>query len=200
VTKTRCFIAIALTDHAREELDRLQGRLRDILPPNTVRWTVPKNIHLTLHFLGDVAQDRLDDIRRTLRDMAANHNPFSLNLSNLGCFPNPRRPRIVWIGLSGETDLLVSLQRGLGEQLKKAIGFQPDTRPYSPHLTIGRVKKGIPQPQLRQLGQSLEHEIQGVGQLALLPVEGIHLIRSDLKPDGPVYTSLAYGKLGRPLK
>ena len=194
MTKIRCFIAIALADHARAELDRLQGRLRETLPPNTVRWTSPKNIHLTLHFLGDVAEDRLDDIRRTLSDMATSHTPFSLNLSNLGCFPNIRRPRIVWVGLSGETDLLVSLHRELGGRLKRAIGFQPESRPYAPHLTIGRVKKGIAQQQLRQLGQSLEHEIQGVGHLALLPVEGVHFIRSDLKPDGPVYTTLAHVK------
>ncbi len=192
----RSFIAIELPDHARTELTRLQDRLRDIAPPKTVRWTAPKNIHLTLHFLGDVPVHQVEEASHTVRDVGAAHIPFSLKLSNLGCFPNTRRPRIVWVGLSGETEALVQLQRDLGERLNQAIGFQPESRPYSPHLTIGRVDRGIAQQRLMALGQLLEQEIPGVGELAVLPVQGIHLIRSDLKPGGPVYTSLAHAKLG----
>jgi 2'-5' RNA ligase len=141
---------------------------------------------LTLHFLGDVPEDRLDNVSAAVSAVATLHMPFSLRLSNLGCFPSPRKPRIVWVGLSGSTDILVPLQRELGQQLKKAIDFQPESRPYSPHLTIGRVKKGIPQKGLRELGQALEKEIPRVGEVAPLPVDAIHLIRSDLRPDGPV--------------
>jgi 2'-5' RNA ligase len=192
----RSFIAAQLSDHARTELSRLQEHLKALIPHNTVRWTVPKNIHLTLHFLGDLPEDRLPDVSRSLHGVATSHRPFFLHLSNLGCFPNPRRPRIVWVGLSGETDLLVAIQRDLGELLNKAIGFEPESRPYSPHLTIGRVKKGIPQKGLRDLGQALEKEMPRVGEVAPLPVDAIHLIRSDLRPDGPVYSTLASGKLG----
>jgi 2'-5' RNA ligase len=195
MTSIRSFIAIELSDHARSELKRLQDRLRDIAPPKTVRWTTPKNIHLTLHFLGDLPLDHAEKVSHTLRDVAVAHAPFTLNLSNLGCFPSTRRPRIVWVGLSGETEALVNLHRELGERLKQGIGFQPESRPYSPHLTIGRVNKGVSQRGLSALGQLLENEIPRVGELAVLPVQGIHFIRSDLKPDGPVYTSLAHGNL-----
>jgi 2'-5' RNA ligase len=196
VTTIRCFIAIELTDQARAEIARLQGRLKEVIPHNTVRWTASRNIHLTLHFLGDVAEDHLDKVSRAVSAVATAHTPFSLHLSNLGCFPNPFKARIVWVGLSGETDLLVALQRELGQQLNNAIGFQPDSRQYSPHLTIGRVKKGIPKPRMRELGHLLEQEMQRVGQVAPLPVDGIHFIRSDLKPDGPVYTTLAHAEFG----
>jgi 2'-5' RNA ligase len=195
LTTIRAFIAIELSAEAGEKITQVQSRLKGVSPPHTVRWTVPQNIHLTLHFLGDVAVDGLEDTARALGAAASTCAPFSLALSGLGCFPNTRRPRIVWVGVSGQTDMLIDLHRTLGRQLQQRIGFQPESRPYSPHLTIGRVKKGIPQRRLSQWGQALEQEIPRVGKLVDLPVEKIHLIQSDLKPDGPVYTSLAHGTL-----
>ena len=195
MTTIRSFIAIELSDEARKKIAQLQSRLKSLAPPNTVRWTVPQNIHLTLHFLGDVAVDDLEKVARAVGAAASTCPVFSLNLSNLGCFPNTHRPRIVWVGVAGEADTLTALHQTLGEQLQRQIGFQPEARPYSPHLTIGRAKKGIPQRRLKQLGQMLEQEMPQVGQLVKLPVTEIQLIQSDLKPDGPVYTPLARGKL-----
>jgi 2'-5' RNA ligase len=196
VPTIRSFIAIQLSDQARSELTLLQDRLKELIPPNAVRWTAPKNIHLTLHFLGDLAVDHLEVVSSTIRNVAAAHNPFSLSLSTLGCFPDIRRPRIVWVGLSGETEPLRGVHGRLARELREEIGFQPESRPYSPHLTIGRSKKGVTNYQLRALGQALEPQIPRVGRLAALRVDRIHLIQSVLKPDGPVYTSLAHGKLG----
>jgi 2'-5' RNA ligase len=193
----RSFVAIELSEEARTELARLQSRLEEASSPKTVRWTDPKNLHLTLHFLGDVTEDHLENVGRAIRDEAAAHAPFSLDISNLGCFPNARRPRIVWVGLTGHTDQLITLQSHLGVRLKKEIGFEPDSRTYSPHLTIGRVKKGVTQSRLGALGEILEKQIPRVGRLATLPVNQIHYIRSDLKPDGPIYTSLAKARLGQ---
>ena len=197
MTTIRSFIAIELSDEARIKIAQLQSHLKGVSPANTVRWTVPQNIHLTLHFLGDVAVDDLEEVARAVGAAAAGCPVFSLNLSNLGCFPNTRRPRIMWVGVLGETDTLTKLHQTLGEQLHQRIGFQPESRPYSPHLTIGRVKNGIPRRRLDQLGQMLEQEIPAVGQLAELPVTEIQLIQSDLKANGPVYTPLARGKFHR---
>ena len=195
MTTVRVFTAIELSDEAGAQLTRLQSRLKGIAPPHTVRWTAPQNIHLTLHFLGDVATSHLEDAARAIGAAAAECPPFQLNLSNLGCFPNARRPRIVWVGVAGEVEILAELYKNLGGQLQQRIGFTPETRPYAPHLTIGRVKKGIPQRRLDQLGQMLAQEMPTVGHLVELPVTDLHLIQSDLKPDGPVYTSLARVKL-----
>jgi 2'-5' RNA ligase len=192
----RSFIAIELSEESRTELARLQSRLKEASPPKAIRWTDPKNVHLTLHFLGDLAEDQLENVSRTVSDAAAPHTPFSLSLSSLGCFPNLRRARIVWVGITGDTDRLVALQSDLGDRLKKGIGFEPESRTYSPHLTIGRVKKGLTQNPLRELGQILEQQIPRVGRLATLPVDLIKFIRSVLKPDCPVYTSMAKAPRG----
>jgi 2'-5' RNA ligase len=191
----RLFIAIELTDQARAKITELQSRLKSLSPPYAVRWTVPQNIHLTLHFLGNVAADDLEEVAGAVGAAAATCSSFLLNLSNLGCFPNTRRPRIVWIGVSGDTKMLTTLHLALAEQLRQRIGFQPEARPYAPHLTIGRVKEGIAQRKLEQLGQVLTQEIPQVGQLVNLPAHEIILMQSDLKSTGPVYTPLARGKL-----
>ncbi len=194
-SRVRCFIALELSDEARAELARLQAQLQALAPSNAVRWTPPNNIHLTLHFLGDVSPDYLETVARTVRDVAALMPSFSLSLSGLGCFPNLRRPRIVWVGICGEKEELLRLHRQLGTQLKQAVGFEPESRPYSPHLTIGRVKKGISPHRLQQLGQVLSRETAGVGELAVLRVDSVHFIRSDLTPGGPHYTPIAHGSL-----
>ncbi len=192
MTTIRSFIAIELSDEARIALTDLQSRLRTIVPANTVRWTAPQNIHLTLHFLGNITPNDVAKVTEILQTTAPAYPPFSLELTGLGCFPDMRRPRVVWVGVTGETTWLVKLHRALGQQLK-VIDFTPEARPYSPHLTLGRVKKGISQRYLTQLGQVLEREQPEVGQLARLEITEISLIKSELKPGGPVYIPLARG-------
>jgi 2'-5' RNA ligase len=195
MTTIRSFIAIELSDEVRTVLTDLQSRLKAIVPPNTVRWTAPQNVHLTLHFLGHMAADDVSKVTNVLPVVTSSVSPFSLTLQGLGCFPNPRRPSIVWVGISGEIETLVKLYHELGEMLKQSIGFEPEKRPYSPHLTIGRVKKGIPPRRLNQLRQALEQEQANVGQLTALKVTEISLIKSELTPTGPIYTPLARGLL-----
>ena len=195
MTTIRSFIAIELSDQARAGLTDLQNQLKTIVPPNTVRWTAPQNVHLTLHFLGNVTASDIDEVAHALQTVTSHAPPFALRLEGLGCFPNTRRPRIVWVGVSGETETLDRLYHDLGKKLKQGIGFEPDKRPYSPHLTIGRVKKGVPPRRLSQLGQAIEQEQTNVGQLAALEVAEIGLIKSELTPTGSIYTSLARGLL-----
>jgi 2'-5' RNA ligase len=187
----RAFIAIELSEEAQTALTNLQNRLKGVVPPQTVRWTAPESIHLTLHFLGNVAAHDIEKITEALRLAASACPPMSLTLGNLGCFPNTRRPRIVWTGVGGETQQLIKLHRELGDRLKGIGGFTPETRPYSAHLTIGRVKDNLPPSQLAQLGEAIERKQGQVGELADLWVTEISLMQSDLKPTGPVYTQLA---------
>jgi 2'-5' RNA ligase len=187
----RAFIALELSTETQTALAELQQRLKMVVPPQSVRWTAPENIHLTLHFLGDVTADEVSKISDLLRAAASTCSPFTLTLGGLGCFPNTRRPRIVWTGVSGQVEMLTKLHRKLGEGLKTEVGFTPEARPYAPHLTLGRVKDGLPQRQLSQLGQLLEQTQPQVRQVAALDVAEIYLMQSDLKPTGPVYTQLA---------
>ena len=186
----RSFIAIELSDEARAVLADLENRLKAVAPAQAMRWAPPESIHLTLHFLGDVAADDVEKITELIQLAALPYPPFDLSVGKLGCFPNTRRPRIIWAGVSGQTETLLSLHQNLGEKLKE-IGFTPEARPYAPHLTVGRVKDGLSQRQLTQLGQMLEREQSKVGQLATLPVTEISLMKSELKPAGAVYTRLA---------
>jgi 2'-5' RNA ligase len=185
----RSFIAIELSDEARSVLADLQNRLKAVVPPKTVRWTAPQNIHLTLHFLGEVEVNEVEQVSQAVKTAASNCRPFSLTLTGLGCFPNTRRPRIVWVGVRDKTETLVALHQNLGEGLN-VINFKPEDRPYSPHLTIGRVKNGLPRRQLTQLGEVLDQEIRLIGELATLNVAELSLIKSELTPSGPVYTPL----------
>ncbi len=197
MTTIRAFIAIDLSAEARAAVADLQNRLKGRLVPRTVRWTAPPNMHLTLHFLGNVVPDSLEDIEAALARTAAVHAPFRLDLVGLGCFPNARRPRVVWVGIGGQTEALVAMQHTLGQQLKQATGFTPESRPYAPHLTIGRVKKGLPSRKLSQVGQLITQEQPRVKRLARLPVGNISLVQSDLTPTGPIYTTLARQSLER---
>ena len=191
----RTFIAIELSTEARAALTNLQSRLKTVVPPRSVRWSTAQNIHLTLHFLGNIEPGEIDTVAEAVRASALTCRTFEFTLGHLGCFPTIKRPRVIWVGVLGNTDTLVALHRDLGGRLKEAIGFSPDTRPYSPHLTLGRVSKGIPSRHLKQLAQVLQQEQAGVGQLAQLQVTEIALIKSELKPAGPVYTPLSRGKL-----
>lgn len=190
----RSFIAIELSDEARTALAKLQNRLKTIVPTQTVRWTAPENIHLTLHFLGNIEASQVDPVKQLLHLSGAASPSFTLSLSGLGCFPNTRRPRIVWTGVLGQTEALVKLYHDLRERLL-VIDYSPEARPYSPHLTIGRVRDGLTAQQLTQLGQALERERDKVDELAELQVVEIALMQSDLRPTGPVYRQLAHAAL-----
>jgi len=191
----RTFIAIELPDQARTALADLQNRLKAITPPRAVRWTTVDNIHLTLHFLGDIAAGDVDRAATALQAAAAGSSPFQLELAGLGCFPHTRRPRVIWTGVAGEFESLLALHRELGRRLQ-VIDFRPEARPYAPHLTLGRIKKRIPPRQVSQVGEVLEKEAPGVGRLARLTVTEISLFQSDLTPTGSIYTVLARSALG----
>jgi 2'-5' RNA ligase len=197
MTTVRTFIAIELPTKARVALADLQSKLKAVVPPKTVRWTTPQNIHLTLHFLGDVDRAKIDAISNTLAATTSDHLSFSLEIGGLGCFPNTRRPRVLWVGLSGDSVALSDLQRHIGQALQTAVNFAPDGRPYAPHLTIGRVKGGIPSRHLKQLSQVIQKAQAEVDRLGTLDVAEVSLVRSELKPTGAVYTQLARGELNQ---
>ena len=197
MTTVRTFIAIELSTEVRAALADLQSKLKAVVPPNTVRWTAPQNIHLTLHFLGDVDRADIDTISTALAATTSGHQPFSLAIGRLGCFPNTRRPRILWVGILGNSVALSDLQHHMGEALQVAVDFSPERRPYAPHLTIGRVKGGLPSRHLKQLSQVIQEAQAGVSRLAVLEVAEVSLVRSELKPTGAVYTQLARGELNQ---
>jgi 2'-5' RNA ligase len=146
----------------------------------------PHNVHLTLKFLGDVSPTTLQNLAEAIKVEAASHGKFSISVGGLGAFPNPRRARVIWIGLEAPP-ALDTLRRGV-EAAAAQLGYAPDGRPFSPHLTIGRVEQNASAADLQRIHTALE--ATKVGLLGTLQVEAVHILKSDLQPGGSVYSHL----------
>jgi 2'-5' RNA ligase len=183
----RTFIAIELPEPLRTSLRRLQDRLKEQISPQSARWVPPRGIHLTLKFLGQTSTDQIDAITEALKSACADIAPFTYSVGGLGCFPNPRRPRVVWVGVQERTGALSTLQRAT-EDACAGFGFQRERRAFRPHLTLGRLRDNAPARERRAIGELIEQA--EVGSLAEVTATGIRFVRSDLRPDGAVYTTL----------
>lgn len=184
----RAFIAIELTDELKSVLSQITRELEARVPAGTVRWVKPTAMHLTLVFLGDTATSKLTAIARAMTAAAAAIPPVGFRASALGCFPNVTRPRVVWVGVDEPTGLLKRLKSALDNQLQP-LGFTPERKTFSPHLTLGRVTKKATHADAQRLGQVVEGAT--LSDAGGMTASQIHLIRSDLRPSGPVYTTLA---------
>jgi 2'-5' RNA ligase len=178
----RTFIAIEIPAEIKTALSGLQTELRRA--GADVSWTKPENIHLTLKFLGEIEEKLINEIERTCIETAAEFQPFTLDLSGAGVFPNARQPRVLWVGLAGEIEKAVEIQRRLDERLA-AIGFDREEKSFRPHLTIGRVKSNRKTRELLALTRSYQ-----LPRLAF-EVKEIVVMKSELHPAGARYTSLA---------
>jgi len=186
----RAFIALPLEPVLAAEIKKVQQRLNS--PGGAVRWISPEQLHLTLQFLGNVATEQLDDLTAALRRARAGIAPFQLALEGAGCFPNMKSPRVVWIGIHGDLELLRQLQEQIAQETKN-FGDHGDHRGFQPHLTIGRVKAaGL---EGRRACQAIEFAT--VPKLGAWTVHHVLLVRSELTPDGARYTSLAAVTLER---
>ena len=182
----RSFIAIKLPDEVQQAIARSTAGLQQALPKPLVRWVPPENMHLTLKFFGDVSPANLEQLAEALKAEAAAHPAFSISVGGLGAFPNPRRARILWIGLEAPAGL-PALQHAL-ESAAARLGYAPEDRPFSPHLTIGRVGQNVSAADLQKIRTALE--ATSVGQLGTFQAETVDIFKSDLQPGGSVYTLL----------
>jgi RNA 2',3'-cyclic 3'-phosphodiesterase len=182
----RLFVALDPPDAVRRravalvaELRRSGGRAAD-----EVRWVAAENVHLTLQFLGAVPEERVAAVTEAVRTVAAQAAPLDLELSGAGGFPNARRPRVLWAGLTGDVAGLAALVTSLGRALAP-LGYAPEERPFSPHLTLGRARDGRGAPGLAV----------ALAQAAELPAAPwraaeVTLFESHLSPKGPRYEAL----------
>ena len=194
MTTLRTFIAIDLSAEVRASLGGLQDRLRGELGSRSVRWVQPQGIHLTLKFLGDTPQGQLDEIQRALARAAAGVEPFTVSAEGVGCFPNVRQPRVVWVGLQEATGALLRLRNAVESEVAP-LGFPTEGRAFQPHLTLGRVQRDASPGEARRVGQVVA--ATATGRLGEMAVSAVSYIKSDLRPTGAVYTTLFEGALGR---
>jgi 2'-5' RNA ligase len=186
MTSLRAFIAVEIPSSIQQAIFACTGDLQRALGPSLVRWVPVENLHLTLKFLGDVSPANVDLLSDMLTAEAAHSAPFSLRLNGLGSYPTPRRARVIWVGIDAPAALL-ALQRAI-ESAAARLGYETEERPFSPHLTIGRVKQPLSAANQQTVRLALERT--QVGDLGTAEVEAVHLYKSDLKPSGSVYTRL----------
>lgn len=163
------------------EIDRIIAAFRQLNA--NIRWVKAANLHLTLRFLGNIPEESVPALADSIRSNTDGFGPFDLALSGLGAFPNLRRPRVIWVGSGPGTDRLKELAAKV-EQAAVDSGFGKGDKPFSSHLTIGRVKfpKGL--EQLSTLIEKTGYESPPFG------VKEVVIFKSDLSPAGPKYTRL----------
>lgn len=183
--KIRSFLALDPPEEVLREITAVQNRLRKLIEGD-IRWVRPEGIHLTFKFFGDVSADDVANIATIVEKVVEGERPFSLAIGGAGVFPDPHRPRVLWLGMNGDVERLLVFQKGLDQALLQ-IGFPREERPFRPHLTLGRIKtsKG-----LIGLAQALEAgEEYTAGRFI---ASGLSLMQSELTPRGAIYTKLKW--------
>jgi 2'-5' RNA ligase len=180
----RVFIAVELTEVIRENVNGYIGLIMGSFG-DLVKWVSPGNLHFTLKFLGEIDKPQLEKVKNCVSMIASEFPPFSAQLSGVGFFPSQSRPRVIWLGADDGADRFLEVFQSL-ESCLEIDGFDRDDKPFSPHLTIGRVKKN------RRL-------IVPKGMTEFEPVEvkvdKIAVVMSTLTPEGPVYEKLFESEL-----
>ena len=180
----RAFIAIELPQQIQQRLDQVISQLKSRLEGSTIRWVPAENIHLTLKFLGEVSTANAEIFGKLLRAEAASCSHFEISVGGLGAFPNAHNPRVIWVGVEAPSDLIV-LQR-LIEAATERLGYMKEDKPFSPHLTLGRVSRNATPRDARLIGEALEST--KVGFLGAAHINAVHLFKSDLRTTGSIYT------------
>jgi 2'-5' RNA ligase len=193
LSDVRAFFAVDLTSEVRGRIARVLSSARALLADEPVRWVRLEILHLTLRFLGETAPVTLEEIRRAASERAVSWRPFELEVKGLGCFPDLRRPRVIWVGANPVSGELQTIAQDL-ERIAREAGFAAEERPFSPHLTVGRIKDRLSAEGGRRLAEFLDRSASE--PLGIVPVRSIDLLKSDLKPPGPIYTRLARLALG----
>ncbi len=187
----RSFIAIELPEAVKSALAGLQSRLKSG-GNYSVKWVDPLSMHLTLQFLGNITPDKLKGITEVMEKAAKGISPFYLEVKELGVFPDLKRVRGIWVGLSGDLDKLKELQQHIESNLVP-LGFTPENRAFAPHLTLARVRDQASLEERQNLGQLIANTKFESADRFL--VNSVNLIKSQLTREGPIYSQISAVKL-----
>jgi 2'-5' RNA ligase len=186
--RTRTFIAIELPKSIRDRLVDLQASLGEAA--TDVKWVEPENLHVTLLFLGEVDDRELPAVCRAVQDALVAQPEFAMSVQGAGCFPNPRRPRVLWVGIGQGVQEVVAVHDALEAPLLALGCYRREERRYTPHVTLGRRRGEGPAD---ALGRALaKHQAFHAGELT---VSTIHVMASQLSSAGPTYSVLSRAKL-----
>jgi RNA 2',3'-cyclic 3'-phosphodiesterase len=189
MSRIRTFLAIELEPEVRERLIGLQEKLAQSIPD--VKWVEPENLHLTLLFLGNVDERELPAVCRAAQDAVSELPAFALTIESASCFPNARRPRVLWAGIGSGVQEVVAVHDALETALLELGCYRREERQYTPHITLGRVKSEHPSD---RLGQALQKYLAWKGGESR--VDEVHVMSSQPSPHGPEYTVVGRARLG----
>ncbi len=184
----RTFIAIELDEATQRALASVQAQLKRERGASAVRWVAPANIHITLKFLGDVVAAQLPAVQAAVTQACAQVTPFTLTLGGLGAFPSAQRANVIWVGAQGQIELAAQLAQRMDEACA-ALGFAREERPFTAHLTLGRVGREA-SPRDRQLISAMLAQAK-VGEVGVVRVERLSVMQSMLQAGGSAYTRLS---------
>jgi 2'-5' RNA ligase len=188
MARLRTFIAVDLGQAIRDRAVALQETLAR--GGAEVKWVEPENLHVTLLFLGEVDDREIPSVCSAVAECGARQPAFQMTIERTGCFPNARRPRILWIGVGQGTQELCAMHDALESPLLELGCYRREERPYTPHITLGRVKSDRPTD---KLAVALAKHAGWKGGETL--VRHVLVMSSELTPKGPVYTVLSRAKL-----
>ncbi len=183
----RLFVAIEPSATLQASLRALQAELKQLAEGRAVRFVAPQNIHLTFKFLGNTEKGLVPLLAPALERSVQNVPSFRLMARGLGCFPNMNRPNNLWVGLEGDLESAALLAHNIEIEFAK-VGIPRDTRAFAPHLTLGRIKRDADPADRIAVGEWVKSKPPM--DYGALDADTIHLIASDLQPNGPIYTIL----------
>ncbi|MBE3589889.1 MAG: RNA 2',3'-cyclic phosphodiesterase [Firmicutes bacterium] len=187
LTPIRCFAAVRVEDEPRQAIAAWQDELR--ASGLEARWVAPTHLHLTLKFFGDLPRAAAEALGRALGEAMDRQRPFHIELRGAGAFPDLQRPRVLWVGVGQGAPALAALA-GVVEEVARSLGVPFDARPFTPHLTVARLREG-PAPAALPAAFT-EAARRSWGEQV---VRDVRLIHSTLTPEGPVYRDLGRFKL-----
>lgn len=182
----RTFICIELSPEMRRKLGEMITQLSHATPERSVRWDKADKIHLTLKFLGDTRQEDVPRIGEALVNATRDVKKFSFTPDGLGCFPNLKQPRVVWVGVK-DAAALIEMQNRI-ETYIVPLGFPKEDRAFSPHLTLGRVRREASRAEAASVGEAVR--VRANQTFGVESVSRVILMKSDLQRGGSIYTQL----------
>ncbi|GAI08691.1 unnamed protein product [marine sediment metagenome] len=185
--QVRSFIAIELPEELKLGLTRLEAQLKSG-EQSWVKWVDPHSIHLTLKFLGSIAVDRTGEITKVIEEAAQGVSPFHLEVKDLGTFPSLRRVQVAWVGIGGEVDKLNQLQKRVEANLIP-LGFTQEARPFTPHLTLARLRNWASLDERQRFGQLISDT--RFEETYTIEVDAISLMKSQLTREGAIYSRIS---------
>jgi len=185
----RSFLAVDPPQEIIDAIGIIQDRLRKNIQGD-IRWVRPQGIHLTLKFFGTISESDVANISRVVENTTSTIAPFTLGIKRVGAFPDVKRPRVLWLGMDGDVDTLILLQKEVDAELHK-YGFEKEDRNFRPHLTLARIKD--PRGVIGLAKIMVKRENYEAGSFS---AAGLNLFKSELTPKGAIYTKLAYFPFG----